>query len=93
MDKATEIGQTSAHGSFHLFIGQIISTILLAVGTIILQLLVSEKDYGLYVIALIPATTILLFQDWGVGAAMVKLCAKCRSENNLGGAQKLYSLV
>ncbi len=89
MDKATEIGQTSAHGSFHLFIGQIISTILLAVGTIILQLFISEKDYGLYVIALIPATTILLFQDWGVGAAMVKLCAKCRSENNLGGARKI----
>ena len=89
MDKATEIGQTSAHGSFHLFMGQIISTVLLAVGTIVLQLFISEKDYGLYVIALIPATTILLFQDWGVGAAMVKQCAKFRSENNLGGIRKI----
>ena len=89
MDKVTEIGQTSAHGSFHLFLGQIVSTILLAVGTIVLQLFISEKDYGLYVIALIPATTILLFQDWGVGAAMVKQCAKLRSENNLGDARKI----
>ena len=68
MDKATEIGQTSAHGRFHLFIGQMYYDITRR-GTIILQLFISERDYGLYVIALIPATTILLFQDWGVGGS------------------------
>jgi O-antigen/teichoic acid export membrane protein len=89
MDKAVEVGQRSAHGSFQLFIGQILSTILLAVGTIVLQLVIPEKEYGLYTIALIPATTILLFQDWGIGSAIIKNCAKYRAENNLAGARQV----
>jgi O-antigen/teichoic acid export membrane protein len=89
MDKAIEIGQTSAQGSLHLFLGQIISTILLAVGTIVLQLFILEKDYGLYAISLIPVTTFLLFQDWGVGAAMARQCAKCRAEKNLHVAREI----
>ncbi len=89
MDKAFEVGQNSAHGSFQLFIGQIVSTVLLAVGTIVLQLVISEQEYGLYTIALIPATTILLFQDWGIGSAIIKNCAKYRAENNLEGARNI----
>jgi O-antigen/teichoic acid export membrane protein len=81
MDKAMEIGQVTATGSFKLFVGKMVSTLLLAVGTIILTLLISEGDYGLYAVALVPATTMLLFQDWGVGAAMVKNCAYYRATN------------
>jgi len=38
----------------------------MAVGSIILALIISPGDLGLYAIALIPATTFALFQDWGV---------------------------
>jgi O-antigen/teichoic acid export membrane protein len=48
----------------------------MAVGTIIIGLYIMEGDYGLYAIALIPATTLLLFQDWGVGAALTRICAQ-----------------
>jgi O-antigen/teichoic acid export membrane protein len=72
MDKALKKGRDSTTGSFHLFIGKIVSTVKLALGPIILGLLILEEDYGLYAIALIPATTILLFQDWGVGSTMTK---------------------
>jgi hypothetical protein len=64
MDKALKMGRASATGSFQLFIGKIISTVILTVGTIILGIFILEGDYGLYAIALIPATTMLLFQDW-----------------------------
>lgn len=84
MDKALEIGQVSATGSFKLFVGKMVSTLLLAVGTIILTMIISEGDYGLYVVALIPATAMLLFQDWGVGAAMIKNCAYYRATNQEG---------
>ena len=82
MDKALEMGKSSAVGSLHLFVGKIVSTVALAVGTIVLALFIQQGDYGLYTIALIPSTTILLFQDWGVSSAMVRFISKSRAEAN-----------
>lgn len=79
MDKALEIGRDSASGSFQLFIGRAVSTVVLAVGTIILGWLILPEEYGLYSIALIPATTISLFQDWGVGSAITRFSASLRT--------------
>ena len=81
LGKALKMGQTSATGGFHLFIGRILSTVFLAIGTIILQLLISEGDYGLYTVALIPASALLLFQDWGISSAMIRKVANCRAMN------------
>ena len=75
MDKALEMGQASATGSLQLFVGKIVSTVALAIGIIVLQLFIQQSDYGLYTVALVPAATFLLFQDWGIGSAMAqKLC-------------------
>ena len=82
MDKGQEMAKTSAVGSFQLFVGRLISTIVLAVGTIVLGMFIQESDLGLYTIALVPATTLLLFQDWGVTTALTRFCAKFRASNN-----------
>jgi stage V sporulation protein B len=79
MDKALKLGKTSAAGGFQLFMGKTLSTIILAVGTIVLGIFILPSDYGLYAVALIPASTVLLFQDWGVGSALVKYCAQYRA--------------
>jgi O-antigen/teichoic acid export membrane protein len=84
LDKAMEMGRASATGSFHLFVGKIVSTVILAVGAIIIGWFILESEYGLYAVSLIPATTILLFQDWGVGSALIRKCAKYRASNNTG---------
>jgi len=89
MEKATEIGKTSAVGSLQLFLGRSFSTVILAVGTIIIGLFISEGDYGLYAVALVPATTFLLFQDWGVSTALTRYCAKYRSTNEAGQQRKI----
>jgi len=81
LDKASEMGHTSAVGSFQLFLGKMVATVLLAVGTIVVGIFILPTAYGLYTIAAIPATTFLLFQDWGVGAAMTRFCAQQRAEN------------
>jgi O-antigen/teichoic acid export membrane protein len=83
------MGKTSAIGSFHLFIGKTLSTVTLAIGTIILGILIGKTEYGLYTIAVIPAATLLLFQDWGVGRAMSKYCAEYRSTNKEGDLRKI----
>jgi O-antigen/teichoic acid export membrane protein len=89
MDKALRMGKISASGSFQLFIGKTVSTVIMAVGTIILGLLILEADYGLYTIVLIPATTMVLFQDWGVGSAMTKYCAQYRAANKEGELRQI----
>jgi hypothetical protein len=63
MEKALKMGKVSATGSFQLFIGKALSTMIMAIGAIIVGIFILEAEYGLYTIALIPATTMLLFQD------------------------------
>jgi len=91
VEKALEMGHTSAVGSFQLFLGKILSTIMLAVGTIIVGLFILPTAYGLYTIAAIPASTFLLFQDWGVSAAMTRFCAQCRAENREGDLRRIIT--
>ena len=81
MDKATEMSKTSALGSVHMFLGVSISTVIMAIGTIILTILILPGDYGLYAVALIPAATLSIFQDWGIGSALTRYCAKYRATN------------
>ena len=54
MDKATEMGKTSATGSVHLFLGVSISTVIMAVGALLLGLYILPGDYGLYAVAIDP---------------------------------------
>jgi stage V sporulation protein B len=80
-DKATKLAKISASGSLYLFIGRVISTVISAIGTIILGSIILQADYGLYTIALIPLATLMLFQDWGIHYAVSRQCARCRANN------------
>jgi O-antigen/teichoic acid export membrane protein len=91
MNEAVKMGKTSATGSFHLFIGKIVSTIMLAVGTIIVGIFIAEGDYGYYVIALVPAATFIMFQDWGISAALTKFCANYRAKGMEGELRRIIA--
>src|SRR3990170_4467666 len=81
MDKASEMAKTSATGSLKLSLGLVASTVIMAVGTIILGRLLSPEEYGLYSIALIPSLMFGLFRDFGVNSAMTKYIAQFRASN------------
>jgi len=81
MEKAFKMGKVSATGSFQLFIGVASSTIIMAIGTIILTRLMLPEEYGLYAVALIPSMMIGLFRDWGINSAITKYVAYFRVEN------------
>jgi len=81
LDKVTEMGKTSAINSLQLFLGTSISTVIMAIGAIILGIFILPGDYGLYVVALIPMATLSLFQEWGISSAIVRYCAKYRATN------------
>lgn len=89
MDKALTIGKLSTTGSFQLFVGKVISTITLAIGSIILGNVLSPSEYGLYAIALIPSQTICLFANWGIRPALVKYVAKYKSLNKETDAREI----
>jgi O-antigen/teichoic acid export membrane protein len=78
MAKAIEMGKTSATGSFHLLLGVAGSTIVMAIGTIALGILLPAEGVGLYGMALIPASIINFFRDWGVNSAITKQIAGLR---------------
>jgi len=90
MDKAIEMGKTSATGGFNLFVGKTVSTVILALGTIVLGWFILQSDYGLYAVALIPASTFFLFQDWGVSEALTRYCASYRASNR---EAELHNLI
>ena len=81
MEKSLEIGRNSVRGSFQLFIGVAVSTIIMAVGTLILAKLLVPEEYGLYSIALIPSSSLVIFRDWGVNSALTKYIASYRAKN------------
>jgi O-antigen/teichoic acid export membrane protein len=74
------MGKTSATGSFQLLIGVATSTIIMAVGTIILTRLLGSNNYGLYTLTFAPSVMINLFRDWGVNSAITKQVASLRAE-------------
>ncbi len=79
MDKALEMGKSSATGSFHLLIGVAGSTIIMAIGTLVLAALLPVEGVGLYGMALIPASIINFFRDWGVNSALTQQIASLRA--------------
>jgi len=81
MEKAFKMGKASATGSFQLLVGVAASTIIMAVGTIVLARLMSPAEYGLYAIAIVPSMMINMFRDWGVNSAMTKYIANFRVAN------------
>ena len=81
MSKAAEMAKVSAKGSFHLLWGLVISTVILAIGTIFIARLLGSDLYGLYGIVLITPNLIGVFRDWGINYAMVRCTAQFRSED------------
>ena len=89
MDKATEMGKISTYNSVQVFLGTSASTVIRAVGAIILGLFILPADMGLYTVALIPSVTLSLFVDLGIGSALGRYCAKYRATNEEAEQRKV----
>ncbi|MCW4029178.1 MAG: oligosaccharide flippase family protein [Candidatus Bathyarchaeota archaeon] len=90
MDKALELGKSSALGSFHLLIGVVGGTVILAVGTLILATLLSPEGVGLYGMALIPFTMISFFRDWGINNALIQKIASLKAQ---GKTEEIHDVI
>ena len=90
MSKATEMARISARGGFHLLWGLVLSTVISAVGTIVIARLLGPDNMGLYMIALSAPGLIATFRDWGVTTAMIKYSAEFNNENNVAKIRSVF---
>ena len=82
--------QVSAKGSLILVLGQMGSTLIGAIGTILIARILGSTYFGVISIAQIPVNIALLLLGNGVGSAMIKYLAENRREEN---KQSLRNIV
>ena len=83
MSKALRMARISARGGFNLFWGTTISTVISAIGVIIVARLLSPSEYGIVAVALTAPNLIQIFRDWGIDNAMIRYTARYNSEEKL----------
>ncbi|MHC3129133.1 MAG: flippase [Candidatus Bathyarchaeota archaeon] len=93
MSKARSMAKVSAKGIFNIFWGLIVSSIISAIGVMIVAGILSEGDYGLVAIALMGPNLIGIFRDWGVDWAAIKYTAQYRSENKEANVKNVLASV
>jgi len=89
--KAAEMAKVSAKGGVNLFWGLAASTVISAVGVIVVARLLSPSEYGLVTVALMSPTLVTLFRDWGINSAAIKYTAQYRSENKTSKVKSLLA--
>jgi len=76
----TDIVSQSAKGSFTLFLGDALSTIVLALGSILIARFLSPEGYGIYSLTLAVPAIFMSLISLGIDSAAVRFLAKFRSK-------------
>jgi len=91
-DELTTIAQKAARGGLFLFIGNASSTVILAVGAILVARLLGPFNYGLYTLSVAIPVLLVALADAGMNFALIRLPARLRSEGNHARANRLVKL-
>lgn len=91
-DELTGIAEKAARGGMFLFVGNTSSTVILAVGSIVIARLLGPSGYGLYSLTLLAPVLLVSFADVGMSYALVRLPAKLRSEGDFDGTSRMIQL-
>ena len=84
------MAKVTAKGSFHMLWGLLVSTVISAVGAIIIARLLGPDLYGLYAVALAAPGLIAVFRDWGVPAAITRFTAQYKAENRTDEIRSIF---
>jgi stage V sporulation protein B len=91
-DQLTRAAQKAARGGLFLFIGNASSTVILAIGIIIVARLLGPLNYGLYTLAVTFPILLVGLSDVGMNSALVRLPARFRSEGDHAKANRLVRI-
>jgi stage V sporulation protein B len=82
-EEYSKLVRQTAHGSLALLVGQVLSAVILAVGTIIVAGIIGPIHYGEYSKVFVPISMALLLQDPGMNAALTRYVSMYHSQGNL----------
>jgi O-antigen/teichoic acid export membrane protein len=88
----TTIAQKATRGGLFLFIGNASSTVILAVGAILVARLLGPFSCGLYTLAVAIPGLLVALADVGTNSALVRLPPRLRSEGDHARADRLVKL-
>jgi len=91
VSKAKNLGKVSAKGGFNLFWGIALSSVITALGIIIIGRDLSAEQMGIVSIALIAPNLIKTFRDLGVDQATIKYAAQYRAEDKLDKVKQVLA--
>jgi stage V sporulation protein B len=91
-DKLVGIAEKAARGGIFLFVGNALSTIILAIGSIIIARLLGPANYGVYTLVLVVPNLFTVLADAGMNSAILRFSAKLRSEGDITGSNRAIKL-
>ena len=91
MSKAIRMARISARGGFNLFWGVAASSIISAIGVILVARLLSPPEYGILTVALLAPNLISTFRSWGVNSAMIKYTAQYKAEHRMAEVKSILA--
>ena len=91
LSKARNLGEVSARGGFHLFWGVAFSSIISAIGIIIVGRILSPEEMGVVSIVINAPNLIKTFRDFGIDQATIKFTALYRSDNKFNKVKQVLA--
>ena len=91
-DRLAGIAEQAARGGLFLFVGTASSTVVLAIGSIMIARLLGPSGYGLYALTLLMPSLLVSLADVGMNYALIRLPAKLRSEGDYKGSNRAIRL-
>lgn len=90
MSASSDLARSSAKSGANVLWGLIFSSIISAIGTIIVGNTLGDEEFGLIAIVLSGPTMITYMRDLGIDAAIIRYATQYRTENSL---EKLKNIV
>lgn len=89
-DELIRVTEDSARGSFFLAVGNLVSTVISALGVFIIARLLEPELYGVYTLVFTVPAILLLFVNLGVNEGLTKFSASLKAK---GETEKLAKLI
>jgi len=89
-DLVGDLAGEAARGSFFLAVGQFFTLTFGAASVFIIARMLGPEGYGLYSLALIPASLLVLGTQWGLNIALVKYSSEARERGDLAAVCSVF---
>ncbi len=86
------MAEKAARGGFFLFVGNALSTVILAAGSIIIARLLGPSNYGLYTLTFVAPSFFIALADAGMNAALIRFPAALRSQGDYLSSNRVIRL-